>query len=55
MKESTAKSLVQNIEEDLEYVKDKIDKFPEDEIFPSKFTMILAGIFDVLEQLTASM
>lgn len=55
MRESTAKSLIQNIEEDLEYVKDKIDKFPEGETFPSKFTIQLAGIFAALEQLTAEM
>ena len=55
MREYAASVLMNDIREDLEYIERKIDTFPPEETFPSKFTIQLAGIFAALEQLTAEM
>lgn len=52
---SAAKNMCTNIEDDVAYIKDKIDNFPKDKTFPTEFILALSNVFAVLEQLTAEM
>lgn len=50
-----AKAIWLNIEDDVKYISDKLDNFPNDKQFSGDLILQMTGIFNMLEQLTAEM